>query len=285
MKVIQSVKEISNIVSGWRREGETIGLVPTMGWFHEGHLSLMRMAREKASKLVVTLFVNPMQFGPSEDLGSYPRDLDRDRKLAELTGADILFSPPTEDIYPEGFQTQVSIKELSKGLCGASRPGHFNGVTTVVTKLFNLTQPDIAVFGEKDYQQLALIRRIVKDLNFNIAIIGHPIVREKDGVAMSSRNSYLTGDERKHALCLYTSILHAKKRVRESTDTLRSDTLKGEIEEIIQSTPGCTVDYVSIFDKDSLIASQTVDKDCMLALAVKINDRIRLIDNTPLYDT
>ncbi len=285
MKVIHSIKEISEIVSRWRREGETIGLVPTMGWFHEGHLSLMRMAREKTDKVIVTLFVNPMQFGPSEDLGSYPRDLERDQKLAEKTGADILFSPLTEDIYPEGFQTKVSIKELSKGLCGASRPGHFDGVTTVVTKLFNLTQPDIAFFGEKDYQQLAIIRRIVKDLNFNITVVGHPIVREKDGLAMSSRNSYLTSDERKNALCLYTSILHAKKRVRESADILRSDTLKGEIEEMIHSAPGFTIDYVSIFDKDSLVACQTVDKDSVLALAVKVNDRVRLIDNAPLLDS
>ncbi len=285
MEIINDVAEMAEVVSRWRREGETIGLVPTMGWFHDGHLSLMKLARKKADKVIVTLFVNPIQFGPSEDLDSYPRDLERDRLLAEDTGADVLFTPNAEVMYPDGFQTKVVVKELTKKLCGASRPGHFDGVTTVVSKLFHLTQPDIAVFGKKDFQQLAVIRRMVRDLNFNITIIGHPIVREEDGLAMSSRNSYLNKEERRHALCLYSAIQYAQKRVKESEAPFDSATLVGEIEERIHVTPGCRVDYVSIFDQDSLVPSQTVEASSVLALAVTINDRVRLIDNGHLYDS
>ncbi len=282
MKIVTSVQEITDLVSQWKKEGACIGLVPTMGWFHEGHLALMRLARKKADKVIVSLFVNPMQFGPSEDLESYPRDIERDYKLASETGADILFSPPVEDIYPGGYQTTISVKELSVGLCGGSRPGHFDGVTTVVAKLFNMTQPDIACFGEKDYQQLAVIRRMVKDLNYNLEIIGHPIVREEDGVAMSSRNTYLTNEEREHATCLYRSILHAQQRATHDSTNLTSETLIKDITNIIESTPGCVVDYVSIFDKDSLLPVSSIQRGAVLALAVVINSRIRLIDNTSL---
>ncbi len=282
MKVIDKVPELREILSLWKKEGKVVGLVPTMGWFHEGHLSLMRLARKKADKVIVTLFVNPIQFGPSEDLESYPRDLERDRKLAEHTGADVLFFPAVEDMYPSGYQTKVVVKELTQCLCGASRPGHFDGVTTVVSKLFNLTQPDIAVFGEKDFQQLAVIRRMVVDLNFPITIIGHPIVREEDGLAMSSRNSYLEEEERKNALCLHRAIIHAQERVKKNEKTLACNDLIAEIKDIIHATSGYRIDYVSIFDEQSLIPNEYINEKSVLALAVTVNDRVRLIDNCHL---
>ncbi len=282
MKTISNIREMTALIARWKREGARIGLVPTMGWFHEGHLSLMRLTRKKADKLIVSLFVNPMQFGPSEDLDSYPRDEERDRKLAAGVGADILFSPPVEDMYPIGYQTAVSVKKLSLGLCGASRPDHFDGVSTVVAKLFNIIRPDLACFGEKDYQQLAIIRRMVRDLQYPVDIIAHPIVREEDGLAMSSRNSYLDHTERRHARCLHAAILHARKRVREGE--LSSDALVCEVEEIIHAAPGCVVDYVAVFDKDSLLPLENAEGNAMLALAVRVNDRVRLIDNAPLYE-
>jgi pantoate--beta-alanine ligase len=282
MRLVQKNDELTHIVAAWRAEGKIIGLVPTMGWFHQGHLSLMEMAGSKADKVVVSLFINPIQFGQGEDLSTYPYDLGRDMRLAEKTGVDLLFAPAVADIYPAGFQTCVSLKKLTQGLCGASRSGHFDGVATVVAKLFNLVQPHLAIFGEKDYQQLAVIRQMVKDLNFNLEIFGHPIVRESDGLAMSSRNSYLNKEERQHALCLYTSLQYAKEQVKKAGSKLPVATLTEEVRRIINATPTCAVDYVEIVDKETLLPSEYIEKNSLMALAVKINNRVRLIDNALL---
>ena len=282
MMVIGDVQDLSQLVASWRFEGKIIGLVPTMGWFHKGHLSLMETMRRKTDKVVVSLFINPIQFGKGEDLSTYPHDLERDRQLAEETGVDVLFSPNVRDIYPEGFQTTVSVKELTKGLCGASRPRHFEGVATVVAKLFNIVQPHVVIFGEKDYQQLAVIRRMVKDLNFNIEVLGHPIVRESDGLAMSSRNSYLNTEERQHALCLSRSIQRAKQMVAQNGPGLKASVIIDEVEKLIHSTPNCKVDYVEVVNGETLLPIDIVDDKSIMALAVKVGGKIRLIDNAQL---
>lgn len=277
MKVIQSLDEMS----AWSKEqaasGLTIGLVPTMGYFHEGHLSLMRTAKGMADRVVVSLFVNPIQFGPSEDLEAYPSDFDRDCQLADHAGVDVVFAPNAPDMYPDGFQTTVSVGTITKHLCGASRPGHFDGVATVLAKLFHVTRADKAVFGEKDFQQLAVIRRMVTDLNVNIEIFGHPIVREADGLAMSSRNSYLNDDERGIALCLYESLLMSRREA--ASGVLATSELESVIRQHILSKPGTEIDYVGLVDHRTLEPVDKVDEHTLLALAVKINNRVRLIDN------
>jgi len=279
VKLIEKTEEVVRVTGGWREEGQRIVLVPTMGWFHEGHLSLMRLARSLGTKTIVSLFVNPIQFGPREDLAAYPRDLDRDRRLAEQEGVDALFAPAVEEMFEPEFQTRVSLSRISQGLCGADRPGHFDGVATIVTKLFHLMTPHVAVFGEKDLQQLALIRRMVRDLNFPIEIVGHPIVREQDGLALSSRNSYLTAAERQTALCLSQAIGQARDTIRHSGNTASvADLIAGAIASI-NAHEGCQVDYVSIVDRWSLVPSTEIDQDSVMALAVKINGRVRLIDN------
>lgn len=280
--MVERIDELKNTVVAWRNEEKTIGLVPTMGWFHKGHISLMEMMRKKADKVVVSLFINPKQFGQGEDLSTYPYDLERDRALAEKSGIDVLFAPKNEDIYPEGFQTSVSVNELTKGLCGASRPGHFGGVATVVTKLFNIVQPHLVIFGEKDYQQLAVVRRMVRDLNFNIEVLGHPIVRETDGLAMSSRNTYLSPEQRENALCLYRSIQYAMEMARQIKSELKADELREAVKRIIEETPDCEVDYVEIVDKDTLIPSVFINAKSLIALAVKVGKKVRLIDNALL---
>jgi pantoate--beta-alanine ligase len=279
VKLVQTVAEVVRETGAWRKAGERIALVPTMGWFHEGHLSLMRMARSLGSRTIVSLFVNPIQFGPREDLAAYPRDLDRDRRMAENEGVDILFAPSAEEMFEPQFQTRVSLGLISQGLCGADRPGHFDGVATIVAKLFHLASPDVAVFGEKDLQQLALIRRMVKDLNFNVEIVGHPIVREPDGLAMSSRNSYLTETERRTALCLSQAICRAREAVRQSANDLPVEALAADAVAFIAAHAGCQVDYVSIVDRWTLVPCTAIDRDSVIALAVKINGRVRLIDN------
>ena len=276
MEVIRSLAEMT----GWSKKltasGKTIALVPTMGYFHEGHLRLMRMAVAQADTVVVSLFVNAMQFGPREDLARYPRDFDRDRQLAENQGVDVLFSPSAEGMYPPGFGSLVRVEDMTATLCGKQRPGHFEGVTTVVAKLFHIVKPDMAIFGEKDFQQLSIIRKMVKDLDWDIDIIGHPIVREADGLAMSSRNIYLSPEERVKALSLYRAIEHSRLRVRDGlTDAGR---LKDEIKAIIQASAKVSIDYVSIVDSLSLADKKTIDKQSVLALAVKFGNT-RLIDN------
>ncbi|QJA06177.1 pantoate--beta-alanine ligase [Thermosulfurimonas marina] len=279
MEVLSRVSEMQARAEALRREGRRIGFVPTMGYFHEGHLALMRRARELSDTVVVSVFVNPIQFGPQEDLSRYPRDLERDRRLAESVGVDILFVPSVEEMYPEGFQTYVEVTELSKPLCGARRPGHFRGVCTVVLKLFHIVKPQVAVFGEKDYQQLKVIQRMVRDLNLDIEIVPHPTVREPDGLAMSSRNTYLRPEERESALSLYRSLELARRRVAEGER--RAEVLKKEIVEFIQAHPGTRIDYVEFRDPETLEEKTRVDGPTLLALAVFVG-KARLIDNTIL---
>ena len=265
-----------------RSEGYTVALVPTMGFFHQGHLALMGMAAARADKVVVSLFVNPIQFGPGEDLEQYPVDLDRDEELARRQGVSVLFIPKPEDMYPAGFQTRVSVTGLSRHLCGADRPGHFTGVTTVVCKLFNIVCPDFAVFGEKDFQQLAVIRRMVADLNMDVQILAHPIVREPDGLAMSSRNSYLGTDERRQALCLSRSIDRARELYGAGVrDTGR---LANEVRQVIEPVAGARIQYISFVDRTTLEPVSQADDNTQMALAVTIGGHVRLIDNAHLAE-
>ncbi len=284
MKLVQEPAEIGALAAGWRNQELKIALVPTMGWFHEGHLALMRRARQSADRVVVSLFVNPIQFGPGEDLAAYPRDLQRDSELAAGVGVDVLYAPSATDMYPAGFQTSIRVAELGRGLCGASRPGHFDGVCTVVMKLLQQTQAHQAVFGEKDFQQLAVIRRMVRDLDLPVQIVSHPTVREASGLAMSSRNSYLTEGEKEQALCLYQAILFARAKVKGAAHPLSAAVLCCEIEGNISQVPGCVVDYVEIVDADSLERCETVNENSRLIMAIKVHERVRLIDNARLID-
>jgi pantoate--beta-alanine ligase len=257
--------------------GSRVALVPTMGFFHEGHLSLMRMGRQYADRVIVSLFVNPIQFGPNEDLDAYPRDFERDCRLAGEEGVDVVFAPDAGDMYPEGFRTTVSVSDITDRLCGADRPGHFDGVATVLMKLFHITGADCAVFGEKDFQQLAVIRRMVRDLDMDIEIIGHPIVREPDGLAMSSRNTYLDKTERVAALCLSRSLAIARSSIK--SGVLETGELAKVVRDHILSFPGTEIDYAEFVDCRSLEPVERVDEKTLLAMAVRINGRVRLIDN------
>ncbi len=283
MKLVTTPIEIQAYAHDYRAKGATIGLVPTMGWFHEGHLSLMRKAGTMTDKLIVSLFVNPMQFGPSEDLDKYPYDLDRDCRLAEEVGVDLLYAAEKAVMYPEEFATTVHVKGLTSGLCGGSRPGHFDGVTTVVAKLFNQTLPHIAVFGEKDFQQLAVIRKMVTDLDFPVEIIAHPIVREESGLAMSSRNTYLQDDEMAAALSLSKGIALAKDLVKSDRNVTVKLVIDGVSRNIL-SHRECEIDYVEIVDKTTLRPCTQITTASVLVLAVKINKRIRLIDNSLMIE-
>lgn len=273
---IETIAEMRKHLAGWRRAGQSIGLVPTMGYFHRGHLSLMERARRENDRVVVSLFVNPTQFGPGEDFERYPRDPDRDRALAEAAGVDAIFSPSPGEMYPQGFQTYVEVTELSQGLCGASRPGHFRGVATVVTKLFNIVQPDRAYFGEKDAQQLRVVKRMVTDLNLPVEIIPVATVREPDGLAMSSRNTYLSPEERRAALVLSKSLFYARERVEGGEcDVCR---LKAEMREIISREPLVDLEYLEFRDSDSLQPVSAVKGEVLIALAARVG-KTRLIDN------
>ena len=277
MRIITSPAEMKAWAGEQQSDGHSLALVPTMGFFHKGHLALMRMAAARADKVVVSLFVNPIQFGPGEDLDQYPVDLHRDEELARNQGVSVLFIPKREDMYPAGFQTLISVPELARHLCGADRPGHFNGVTTVVCKLFHIVRPDFAIFGEKDFQQLAVIRRMVADLNMDVEILAHPIVREPDGLAMSSRNSYLGIDERRQALCLSGSIAHARKLYADGVrDTER---LADEVRQTIEPVADARIQYISFVDRTTLEPVSQADDNTQLALAVTIGGRVRLIDN------
>ena len=276
MEVVESIAEMKKLVRDWKRHGYSIGFVPTMGYLHEGHLALVRRAKELSDRVVVSIFVNPIQFAPGEDYQRYPRDLKRDKDLLEKEGIDILFVPRTEEMYPQGFQTYVEVKELSSGLCGRFRPGHFVGVATVVLKLFNIVQPDIAVFGEKDYQQLKVIQRMVQDLNLDVKIIPHPTVREKDGLAMSSRNTYLSPEERNSAVSLYLALNLAEKLINQGER--RVAILKEKLKEFIESYPYAKVQYVEFVHPETLKEVERVDEPTLLALAVYVG-KARLIDN------
>jgi pantoate--beta-alanine ligase len=276
MEVIESISKMKNLAKEWKRQGLSIGFVPTMGYLHEGHLALVRRARELSDRVVVSIFVNPIQFAPGEDYQRYPRDLERDKALLEKEGVDVLFSPKVEEMYPPGFQTYVEVKELSSGLCGRYRAGHFVGVATVVLKLFNIVQPDIAVFGEKDYQQLKVIQRMVQDLNLDVKIIPHPTVREEDGLAMSSRNTYLSPEERKSAIALYKALNLAEELINQGER--RVATLKEKLKEFIESYPYTKVQYIEFVHPETLKEVERVDEPTLLALAVFVG-KARLIDN------
>ena len=279
MQVITKIGQLKQIVHTAKREGKTVGLVPTMGYLHEGHLTLMRRARQEQGLVIATLFVNPLQFGPQEDYADYPRDLERDCKLAESTGIDVLFAPSVDEMYPDGngkILSFVDVEKITATLCGASRPGHFRGVATVVTKLFNIAEADVAYFGQKDAQQVAVIRRMTEDLNMNVKIVAVPIVREPDGLAMSSRNKYLAPAQRQAALVLSRSLERAASLL--AAGERDSALILAAVRELIDQQPLAEIDYVSLVDPLSLAAIERVEQQALLALAVKFG-KTRLIDN------
>lgn len=257
-------------------EGGRIAFVPTMGYFHEGHLSLMKEAKKMADCVVVSIYVNPTQFGPKEDLSKYPRDLARDLKKAESVNADVVFYPSDKEMYPANYQTYVDVEKVTQNLCGMSRPGHFRGVATVCNKLFNIVQPHIAVFGKKDFQQFISIKRMVDDLNMDLQIIGLPTVRESDGLAMSSRNKYLNRDERKSALSLFAALKLAQKLY--SNGEKKSSIVINEVGKLITRAPYTAIDYIKICDTKTLKNANKIKSQSVIALAVKVG-KTRLIDN------
>lgn len=276
MRIIESVAEMQSFSREARRAGKAIAFVPTMGFLHEGHASLMREGRKQADMLVVSIFVNPTQFGPSEDFAAYPRDMERDMGVAAAAGADVIFAPQTADMYPKGFQTYINTEELTLPLCGASRPGHFRGVTTVVAKLLNIVMPHTALFGRKDFQQLAVIRRMVADLNMDVEIVGMPIVRETDGLALSSRNAYLSHEERKNALGLSRALRASQGLFADGERSV--SVLRERVLRLLGEVPGAVIDYADFRDMHTLEAVETANEQTLLALAVKIG-KTRLIDN------
>ena len=275
MKIVSTVEEVRAQVKEWKKEGYTIGFVPTMGYLHEGHASLMDAAGEN-DKVVVSIFVNPIQFGPNEELESYPRDLEHDAKVCEEHGVDLIFHPTPEEMYGEHFYTYVDMDVLTKELCGLSRPVHFRGVCTVVNKLFNIVTPDHAYFGEKDAQQLAIIKRMVKDLNMPLEIHGCPIIREEDGLAKSSRNTYLSEEERKAALVLSRSIFLGKEMVEKGERDAKKVVAAMTAE--IEKEPLAKIDYVKVVDLETMQQVETIEHDILTAIAVYIG-KTRLIDN------
>ena len=276
MEIVSDPRDMQAVSMAWRRLDRRIALVPTMGFFHDGHLSLMRYGREQGDRLVVSLFVNPAQFGPAEDLNRYPRDLERDEALAREAGVDVLYNPAAADMYPEGYQTYVTVEDLSRPMCGASRPGHFRGVATVVLKLFHQVLPHLAIFGEKDYQQLAVIKRMVADLNVPLEVAGRPIVREADGLALSSRNSYLSPEERRSALVLFQALTRARDLA--ASGEAEAEKILSEVTRIIGSTPGTLLDYAVLVDPQTLTNVDIIRGSARLAMAAWVGGT-RLIDN------
>ncbi len=276
MQVIQNIKDLSIIIKEFKTEKKTIGFVPTMGFLHDGHISLMKRARLVSDIVVVSIFVNPTQFGPKEDFNTYPRDIKKDTLLCSETGVDILFMPSVSGMYPEGYLTSINVEKITDVMCGASRPGHFRGVATIVAKLFNIVKPDKAFFGQKDYQQTVIIKRMAADLNMDIDIDVLPTVREPDGLAMSSRNLYLNEEERKAATCLYRSLTKAEEMIKsgEKEGLKIIDAMK----EIINAEKSAKIDYITIADAETLEEAKTIDRKVVIALAVWIG-RTRLIDN------
>ena len=274
MKTVTRIDQVREAVSRWKSQGKSIGLVPTMGYLHRGHGSLVKKAAEENDVVIVSNFVNPTQFGKNEDLNSYPRDLDADCKLCESLGADLMFCPQPQEMYdnPLAF---VNIDLLSQWLCGKSRPVHFRGVCTVVTKLFNITKADRAYFGEKDAQQLLIIRKMVKDLNFDVEVVGCPIVREADGLAMSSRKAYLNEQERKAAKCLSKSVELGKAKIKKG---MIAQELKDYMKEVIESEPLAEIDYLEVVDLNILQPVDRIDESVLVAMAVNF-DKARLLDN------
>ena len=277
MKIIESARAMQSFSESLRKEGKIVTFVPTMGYFHEGHLNLMREGRRRGDCLVVSIYVNPTQFGPSEDFEQYPRDFERDRSMAEGVGVDVIFSPPNAEMYPPHYQTYVTVENVTDNLCGLSRPGHFRGVATVCAKLFNLVKPHAAVFGKKDFQQLATIRRMVLDLHMDLEIVGMPTTREPDGLAMSSRNIYLSPEERASALSLSRSL----KLAGDLYDRGERDAGKiiGEVRGHIESHAHTKIDYVQICDTTTMKDVARLDGESVMALAVRVG-AARLIDNS-----
>lgn len=274
--VISTINEVRNIVKEWKSQGLNVGFVPTMGYLHEGHESLIKKANEENDRVIVSIFVNPIQFGPKEDLSTYPRDLERDTVLCKRSGADIIFHPENEEMYFKDFSTFVDMEGLTDELCGKSRPTHFRGVCTVVTKLFNIVAPHRAYFGEKDAQQLAVIKRMVRDLNIDIEVVGCPIIREEDGLAKSSRNTYLSDDERKAATILNKALTIARAKI-ENGERIASNIINSIIE-TVSSEPLAKIDYIQVVDSLSMETVITLDKSVLVAIAVYIG-KTRLIDN------
>ena len=280
MKVVKTVKEMQQLADSLRKD-KRIGFVPTMGYLHEGHLALVRKARELSDVVVVSIFVNPIQFGPTEDLSRYPRDFDRDAELLEKEKTDYIFFPEADDVYPRDYSTYVEVKGLDDHLCGLTRKGHFLGVATVVNKLFNIVKPHFAVFGQKDYQQLLIIEKMVRDLNMDLTIVPHPTVREKDGLAMSSRNTYLSPEEREKALLISASIRKAEELVRKGERDVA--VLRGEVTRLLGSKGGVDIEYVSFADAGTLKDLDKIAGRAVLAIACRVG-KTRLIDNTILME-
>lgn len=276
MKIINNIKEIRKQVKDWKNDGLSIALVPTMGYLHEGHESLIKKASEDNDKVIVSIFVNPMQFGINEDLSTYPRNIDRDSDICEKNGASLIFNPSVEEMYTDGFSTFVDLNNLTSGLCGKSRPTHFRGVCTVVSKLFNIVNPDKAYFGQKDAQQLSIIKQMVTDLNFDIEIVSCPIVREADGLAKSSRNTYLSKEERQASTIINKSLKKAKTLIKSGERDSKNviDFIKNEI----NKEPLAKIDYVSIVDNKTIKNIKTIEDGSLIAVAVFIGNT-RLIDN------
>lgn len=281
MELIYSIMEMQMWVREARQARKVIAFVPTMGFLHEGHVSLMQEGKKRGDVLVVSIFVNPTQFGAGEDYGEYPRDLEGDKEKCLRVGADVIFVPSVKEMYPPDFQTFVTVEKVTQNLCGISRPTHFRGVTTVVAKLFNIVKPQVAIFGEKDYQQLITIRQMVKDVNFDIEIVGMPIVREADGLAMSSRNKYLSLEERKEALCLISSLEKVEHLYR--AGERNAQRLINEATQIVTAQPSATIDYVKICNPETLEDIDTIDGSALMALAVRVG-KTRLIDNRRLKE-
>jgi pantoate--beta-alanine ligase len=288
MRIVRSVAGMQRLAQRWERKGLRIGFVPTMGYLHQGHLSLVGRARElvgRRGKVVVSIYVNPTQFAPHEDLGRYPRDLARDARLCRAEPVDVIFAPADQQMYPRNarhtFSTFVVEEELSRTMEGRSRPTHFRGVTTVVAKLFNIVRPTVAVFGAKDYQQQAVVRRMVRDLNFPVRIVVAPTFREPDGLAMSSRNQYLQGPLRKQALVLCRSIQHCRGRLRRSSRPISAARLQREVKQLIAREADARLDYVEFFDPETLVPAPRVNRGTRIALAVFVG-KTRLIDNAAL---
>lgn len=276
IQIFKRFQEIQSRSNALRKEGKIIAFVPTMGYLHDGHLALLREGRKRGDDLILSIFVNPTQFGPGEDLDAYPRSFERDAELAKKIGVDAIFAPAADALYGSHFQTYVSLEKLPNHLCGLSRPVHFRGVATVVTKLFNIVKPHVAIFGQKDFQQLAVIRQMVQDLNLDIEIVGMPTVREADGLAMSSRNAYLNSTERKAALCLYQALRQAQADVQKGET--EADTLVTRATDLIRSHPEARIDYIAVCDPDTLGDVKHLKGTALMALAVFVG-KTRLIDN------
>lgn len=276
MQIIREIASLRQIIKKARRQGQTVGFVPTMGYLHQGHLSLLHRARTENDLTVLSIFVNPLQFGVNEDYTEYPRDLERDANLAGEAGCDLIFYPTVREMYPQGYATFVEVERLTSGLCGAARPGHFRGVSTVVTKLFNIVTPDRTYFGQKDAQQALVIKRLTADLNLDLEVIVMPTIREYDGLAMSSRNAHLTPEQRRAAPLLYQSLQQAKECINKGERN--AAIIKGQIIQNISAEPLASIDYVSITDTTELKEITQIENRILIALAVRFGST-RLIDN------